>query len=96
MLTILMLLQLKRNNSKSIFWYFCLLGLFIGIAIGAFNLFTQRYDAYCPMEFGLQCCCFTYYDNKKNRYSKWTNAYISSLQGYVGGIGFFLYGIFQL
>ena len=39
---------------------------------------------------------YNYYDNKRNPVSKMTNAYISSLQGYVAGLGLLLYGIMSL
>lgn len=94
--SILILILLKKRQRKSNYRHFCLVGLLIGIIIGSINIFTQKYDNYCSIYIGILCCCYTYFDNEKKTYSKWTNAYISSLQGYVGGVGFILYGLFTI
>lgn len=94
--SILILILLKKRQRKSNYRHFCLVGLLIGIVIGSINIFTQKYDNYCSIYIGILCCCYTYFDNEKKTYSKWTNAYISSLQGYVGGVGFILYGLFTI
>lgn|SRR5574344_2854227 len=93
---ILMFILLHREISRGSFKYYYLLGLLIGVILGAINIFVQKYDAYCSMCIGALCSYYTYCDNKKHPVSKMTNAYISSLQGYVAGIGFLLYGIFHL
>lgn len=90
--SIFILILLKKRQLKSNYRLFYLIGLLIGLVIGSVNIFTQKYDNYCSIYIGILCCCYTYFD--KNTYSKGTNAYISSLQGYVGGVGFILYGLF--
>ena len=67
-----------------------------GIILAITNIIVQKYDAYCSMFLGFLCSCYNYYDNKRNPVSKMTNAYISSLQGYVAGLGLLLYGIMSL
>ena len=92
--SIFILILLKKRQLMSNYRLFYLIGLLIGLVIGSVNIFTQKYDNYCSIYIGILCCCYTYFD--KNTYSKWTNAYISSLQGYVGGVGFILYGLFTM
>ena len=76
--------------------YLCLFGALIGAILGILNIFVQKYYSYCSICIGVLCIFFTYYDNKRHPVSKRTNAYISSLQGYVAGVGLLLYGIFHL
>ena len=82
--SILVFFYFKKNNRVTA-KYLCLFGALIGAILGILNIFI-----------GVLCIFFTYYDNKKHPVSKITNAYISSLQGYVAGIGLLLYGIFHL
>lgn len=85
------LLLEKRN--RNILWHFCQLGIICGVLLAIVNIIVQEYDAYCSIFIGVLCICYTYYDNKQNPVSKMTNAYISSLQGYVAGVGLILYGL---
>ena len=86
----------KKSRNRKVFWYFCHVWILCGITLGILNIVFQKYDAYTSIYLGIICSCYTYYDNKQNPVSKRTNAYISSLQGYVAGIGFLLYGLLSL
>ena len=86
----------KKSRNRNVFWYFCHVWILCGITLGILNIVFQKYDAYTSIYLGIICSCYTYYDNKQNPVSKRTNAYISSLQGYVAGIGFLLYGLLSL
>lgn len=86
----------EENIYRKVFWYFCHVWILCGITLGILNIVFQKYDAYTSIYLGIICSCYTYYDNKQNPVSKRTNAYISSLQGYVAGIGFLLYGLLSL
>lgn len=86
----------KKSRNRKVFWYFCHVWILCGITLGILNIVFQKYDAYTSIYLGVICSCYTYYDNKQNPVSKRTNAYISSLQGYVAGIGFLLYGLLSL
>ena len=86
----------KKSRNRKVFWYFCHVWILCGITLGILNIVLQKYDAYTSIYLGIICSCYTYYDNKQNPVSKRTNAYISSLQGYVAGIGFLLYGLLSL
>ena len=90
------LFLLKKSRNRNVFWYFCHVWILCGITLGILNIVFQKYDAYTSIYLGIICSCYTYYDNKQNPVSKRTNAYISSLQGYVAGIGFLLYGLLSL
>ena len=90
------LFLLKKSRNRKVFWYFCHVWILCGITLGILNIVFQKYDAYTSIYLGIICSCYTYYDNKQNPVSKRTNAYISSLQGYVAGIGFLLYGLLSL
>ena len=90
------LFLLKKSRNRKVFWYFCHVWILGGITLGILNIVFQKYDAYTSIYLGIICSCYTYYDNKQNPVSKRTNAYISSLQGYVAGIGFLLYGLLSL
>ena len=85
----------KKQKQKSIL-VFLPCRILCGITLGILNIVFQKYDAYTSIYLGIICSCYTYYDNKQNPVSKRTNAYISSLQGYVAGIGFLLYGLLSL
>lgn len=85
----------KKQKQKSILVFFHV-WILCGITLGILNIVFQKYDAYTSIYLGIICSCYTYYDNKQNPVSKRTNAYISSLQGYVAGIGFLLYGLLSL
>ncbi len=93
--SILVFFYFKKDNRVTA-KYLCLFGALIGAILGILNIFVQKYDGYCSICIGILCIFFTYSDNKKHPVSKITNAYISSLQGYVAGIGLLLYGIFHL
>ena len=90
------ILIIMRKTKVNILWLFCLIGVLCGIILAITNIIVQKYDAYCSMFLGILCSCYNYYDNKRNPVSKMTNAYISSLQGYVAGLGLLLYGIMSL
>lgn len=90
------LFLLKKSRNRKVFWYFCHVWILCGITLGILNIVLQKYDAYTSIYLGIICSCYTYYDNKQNPVAKRTNAYISSLQGYVAGIGFLLYGLLSL
>lgn len=94
--SIFVFLLFQKKDNRVTVKYLCLFGASIGAILGILNIFVQKYDSYCSICIGVLCIFFTYYDNKKHPVSKITNAYISSLQGYVAGIGFLLYGIFHL
>ena len=93
---IFILFLLKKSRNRKVFWYFCHVWILCGITLGILNIVFLKYDAYTSIYLGIICSCYTYYDNKQNPVSKRTNAYISSLQGYVAGIGFLLYGLLSL
>lgn len=90
------LFLLKKSRNRKVFCFFCHVWILGGITLGILNIVFQKYDAYTSIYLGIICSCYTYYDNKQNPVSKRTNAYISSLQGYVAGVGFLLYGLLSL
>lgn len=94
--SIFILVILMKNRNRSVFLYFFLIWILCGIVLGVINIIFQRYDAYCSMYLGVVSSCYTFYDNRQYPVSKKTNAYISSLQGNVAGMGLLLYGILSL